>query len=324
MRITIPAAPPTTAPASTKPGAKAEAAPPTRSLNVFVVDPSLQFKGDSFSGEAATGPLTALGQPPVLTNHGGAVLTSPVLSNIYVGDYWNTTKGQADRTQNDAAAVDFGQSKLMDVAAQYGAGPTTFDSSTVVSGASPATFTDADAQQAVKDALAQGSINKNAQGIYTIVLPPKTVLDLGGGADSKNGLGGYHGSFDDGTGKPVYYSVIAYSDTAGNGINFDGNSQHALNITESHEWMETITDPDNGSTIPGRGVAWADDSNGAEIGDEMMPDQLNQGLPITKSFEKDAGGFNQQLEWSNDDQLFEIDTPAKPPAAPAPAPPKKG
>jgi len=276
----------------------------------FVVPKDLQAgaQRDDFVNTVATGPEKAVGGPYNLTNHGGAVLDKPAIGNIYIGDYWKTGQGAADAQENDAAAVDFGNSKMMDVAAQYGAGKTSFIGSTVVGGPSPARFTESDIQSAVKTALANGSIQKNAQGMYTVVLPPGSILDAGGGVDSTQGLGGFHGSYDDGTGNPVYYAAIAYSDDKGNGINFDGNSQHAVNITESHEWMEAMTDPDVNSTIPGRGLAWYDDNSG-EIGDLMMPQELQAGRPISQSFEQDAGGFMQQMEWSNKDKQFEIDAP---------------
>lgn len=276
--------------------------------STFVIPKAQQHKGGPSNSKVATGPEQAKGGPYNLTNHGGAVLTKPVIHNIYIGSYWNSGQGAKDKTENEAMAKDFGQSKMMDVAKQYGAGATSLGNSTVVSEKSPKKMTDADIQKAVKTALAQGQVTKDAQGLYTVVLPPGTVLDAGGGVTSKGGLGGYHGSFDDGHGNPVYYAAIAYSDTKGNGINFDGKPQDNVNITESHEWMEAMTDPDVNSTIPGRGLGWYDDVADGEIGDLMMPQELQAGRPIGQSFEKDAGGFMQQMEWSNKDKLFEIDT----------------
>jgi proprotein convertase P-domain-containing protein len=275
---------------------------------------------DGFDRKAATGPVKALGTQPSLTPHGGAVLDKPAISNIYLGDYWKSGQGAADVAESDAAAVDFGKSKMMDVAAQYGAGKASFLGSTVMGGPAPARMTEADIQSTVRTALANGSVPKNAQGVYTVMLPPGTVLDAGGGVDSKRGLGGFHGSMDDGKGNPIYYAAIAHSDTNGNGINFDNDSQHSANVIQSHEWMEAMTDPDVNSTIPGRGVAWADDQNGSEIGDEMVPIQLNRGLNISQAFQQDAGGFMQQMEWSNKDKQFEIDTPAAKPPPPPPPP----
>ena len=279
-----------------------------RYVTGFAVPQSQQYQGVRINNKAATGPFgPEPGFQPQLTNQGGAVLTQPVISNIYVGSYWNTAAGQKDVQQNNAMATDFGKSQLMDVAGQYGAGKASFAGSTVQS-SSLKTLTESDIQSVVQQAIASGSVQKNAQGIYTVILPPGVVLDAGGGVTSKQGLGGFHGSYDDGSGHPVYYAAIAYSDTKGNGINFDGNSEDAVNITESHEWMEAMTDPDVNSTISGLGTAWYDTTNNAEIGDEMMPLELNAGLNIDQSFEKDAGGFAQQMEWSNQDNLFEINS----------------
>jgi hypothetical protein len=278
-----------------------------RRPGVFLVPDEFQYHGTGPSGRAATGPFKAQpGFTPNLTFHGGTVLTSPAIATIYVGKYWGTAAGAADVQANDAAAKDFGKSALMKVAAQYNTGAATFLGSAVQASAKK-TFTDADIQAAVRAALSSGAVPKNAQGIYTVVLPPQAVLNLGSGTTSKTGLGGYHGSYNDGTGKPVYYAAIVYSDTQGNGINFDGVSRDALSITESHEWLETMTDPDVNSPIAGRKVGWYDDTNNAEIGDEMMPLDLQHGQTIGQSFEKDSGGFMQQMEWSQKDGLFRID-----------------
>lgn len=265
------------------------------------LQPAFQRMGFDAVSTAATGPVGPPGTPPNLTQHGGAILDAPKLANIYVGGYWNTTAGKQDAQANDAQTTDFGQSAMMDVAKQYGSGAAQFLGSTVSASSSPTRVTESDVQSIVKQALAAGNVKKDAQGIYTVVLPPGCVLDAGGGVTSKQGLGGFHGSFDDGTGKPVYYAVIAYSDTKGNGINFDGNSVDAVGITESHEWMEAVTDPDVNSPIPGRNLAWYDDSDNGEIGDLAIKQ-----LPLSQTFEKDAGGFQQQLEWSNQDKLYEL------------------
>src|SRR4051812_47864381 len=142
-------------------------------IDGFVVNPKLQaHKGASgFDTTGATGPEKALGGNPHLTNHGGAVLTKPAISNIYIGDYWKTGQGAADAKENDAMAQDFGQSKMMGIAHEFGAGSTNFLGSTVVGGKSPSRFTQSDIEKAVKQALSSGAVQKNAQGIYTVVLP---------------------------------------------------------------------------------------------------------------------------------------------------------
>ena len=244
--------------------ATASPAQPTPSSS-FVVPPEAQ--SSSPGGGASSDSVPPPGAPPVLTQHGGAVLTAPKVANLYLGNYWSSAAGQQDIQKNDTFSNEFGQSAMMGLAKEYGAGATQFLGSTVVGSSHTSRVTEADVQSTVKQAISSGAVKKDAQGLYNVVLPPDAVLDAGGGVTSKQGLGGFHGSFDDGTGKPVYYSVIAYSDAKGNGINFDGSSQDAVGITESHEWMEAMTDPDVNSPIAGRGLAWYDDRDNGEIGD---------------------------------------------------------
>ena len=279
---------------------------------LFDVEKKLGLNGSAFE---ASGPVNPPGTPPKLTQHGGAVLTRPVIHNLYVGDYFNSKLGQADVQENEAYAQDFGQSALMGIAQQYGAGAAQHGNSTVLAGPNPTTVTEADVQRYVQQALSSGAVSRDAQGMYTVVLPPNTVLDAGGGTTSKVGLGGFHGSFDDGSGQPIYYAVIAYSDSRGNGINFDNNSQDAINITESHEWMEAMTDPDVNSPLPGRNLGWYDESDNGEIGDLAISQ-----LPLDQTFERDAGGYMQQLEWSNQDGKYEIASGNNQPPPPPPPP----
>src|SRR5690242_7568491 len=71
---------------------------------------------------ASTTSRTTKASPYNLTNRGGAVLSKPVINNIYVGDYWNSDQGKADAAHNDAFAADVMKSKYMSVLAQYGVG----------------------------------------------------------------------------------------------------------------------------------------------------------------------------------------------------------
>jgi len=251
---------------------------------------------------ASKGPVQAPGAKPVLTQHGGAVLDKPVVSNIYLGAYWGTTAGQADKAKNDAFTQEVGTSGFQNIAKQYGAGGPTFGGSTTVNVPNPKKVTEADVQKLVLAQLKAGTVKPNAQGLYNVVLPPNTVLDAGDGVTSKNGLGGFHGSVAGTDGKPVYYSVEAYS-KGSNGIDFSGNAVDNITITESHEWMEAVTDPDVNSPIAGRNLGWYDDKDNGEIGDLAMSQ-----LPLNQVWQRDAKGFAQQLEWSNKDAVYEINS----------------
>jgi hypothetical protein len=230
------------------------------------------------------------------TYHGGPVLKNPVYVPIYYGQYWSTTAGKADAAHNDAFAKEFGKSEGNAILHQYGVGDGSFGGSTTVNVANPKKVTESQVQKIVKDQLAKGTVKPNAQGIYTVMLPPNTVLDAGGGVTSKNGLGGFHGSYNDANGKKVYYAVIAYS-KGNNGIDFTGKAQDNLSITESHEWREASTDPDvNNGTL-----GWYNDQENGELDDLAM-----QFLPLNQVWGKDAAGFAVQKEWSNKDQKFEL------------------
>ena len=136
-----------------------------------------------------------------------------------------------------------------------------------------------------------------------VVLPPGTVLDAGGGVTSKDGLGGFHGSYTDAQGKNVYFGVVAYSQ-GDNGIDFAGNGRDNLTIVESHEFDEAATDPD----VENGRLGWYHAQYG-EVGDLAV----NSGLvPLSQAWGRDAGGFAVQTEWSNADDRFETVAPKKP------------
>src|SRR4051812_3679295 len=244
--------------------------------------------GGSASPAAAQSPHTA-------TFHGGKVLKNPVYTPIYYGQYFTTAAGKKDSARLDAFAKEFGTSEANQVLHQYGTGDGSFGGATTVNVANPKKVTEAQIQQIVKDQLAKGTVKPNAQGIYTVVLPPNTVLDAGGGVTSQRGLGGFHGSYNDAQGKKVYYAAIAYS-KGNNGIDFTGNAQDNIGITESHEWREASTDPDvNNGTL-----GWYNDKEDGELDDLAMAN-----LPLNQVWARDAAGFAVQKEWSNKDQKFE-------------------
>lgn len=231
---------------------------------------------------------------PNLTHRDGKLL-NPVVTPIYYGDYWATDAGKADRTANDAFAADFGKSSMMGVLKQYGIERASSSASAVAASNGPvAQLVPADVQKLVQAQLDAGTVQKNADGLYTVLLPPGTTLVSTSGNNSREGLGGYHGSFTATDGSTVYYAAIVYSDATGNGINFDGSSRDAASVIESHEWSEAATDPD----VANEKLTWYDDQLG-EIGDLGIEE-----LPFDQTFTK-VDGFAQQLEWSIEDNQFE-------------------
>ena len=231
-----------------------------------------------------------------LTNRGGKVLTAPEFQPIYVGSYWRTPAGTADRAYNDAFARELVTSNHQAILAQYGVGKGSTADSVMVKGASPKTFTHDDVVKLVKQQIALGTVKDGPQTVHMVVLPPGTVL-VDGNADSTQGLGGFHGSYVDAAGKSVYFGVVVSSDQT-NGIQFDSNPRDNLSIIESHEFDEAATDPD----VENGKLAWYNNKYG-EIGDLAV----NSGLvPLEQAYGKDSGGYAVQAEWSNKDGKFLI------------------
>jgi hypothetical protein len=216
---------------------------------------------------------TGAATTPLLVHRGGVVLASPQVSAIYVGDYWRTPAGAADALANDAFLQAWvagpGASRTL---AQYGVGAGSFASSEVLGGTPPSPFTDAEAQAIVQQELAAGRVVNGLQTVHVIYLPPGIVLTKGGDS-SQAGLGGYHASYlDPGSGRRVYYAVIAYGDSA-NGVDVTSDGRGNLSVMSSRVLAGAFTNPDVG------GVAgWIDDVNG-EVGDiafALSSDALHQ------------------------------------------------
>jgi hypothetical protein len=234
---------------------------------------------------------------PHLVDHHGKVLTKPLFASIYLGNFWKTKKGTAEKTYYDNFAKDVVQSKYADIWREYRGGRGKFVGSTVSSTpAAPRQINHREIQSIVATEIKSATIAQpNGQTVYTVYLPPNTTLIAPNGATSRDGLGGYHGSFDLPNGKRAYYAAIAYS-TNSNGINFTGKAKDNNTIVASHEWTEAVTDPDvnNGK------LGWYDNSYG-EIGD--IP--INMGMDLVDLYGY-VDGYAVQKEWSNKDGKAEI------------------
>lgn len=264
-----------------------------------------------------------------LTDHGGGVLKSVNVVPVYVGQYWGSTQGQADRNHNDAALADLVTNPGMTgVWQQYGAGAGSTGASLAINTqADPTKMTKADVEAMVKSQIANGTFDtSNPQTLFNLVLPPGCELQDSNGASSFNGLGGYHGSVNI-NGREVYYDAICYGqkDSAAphgvNGIDFAGNAQDNVSITESHEISETVTDPNVEAAIRNNDnnkLGWYDDSTKykdfkgktqtgkGEIGDiSILNAELAGDRNLSTAWGK-SDGFAFQKEWSNQDQQSEL------------------
>lgn len=281
-RATSPRSAPTPSPTRPRPG--------TIGIDSFVLP----------KGARTTTPLTDPAEisrrtsQNTMTFRGGKVLDAPVVQPIYLGQYWSSAAGKADRAYLDgfAGAVVKGQHQAL--LGQYGVHAGTSQPSVVASGPSMRVTRD-DVAKLVLQQVASGAVKDGPQTVHLVMLPPNAVLEAEPGVTSRDGLGGFHGSVIDAKGKPVYFAVVCYS-KGQNGIDFDGVARDNISITASHELDEAFTDPD----VENGQLGWYNDKYG-EIGDLAV----NSGLvPLDKAFVKDERGYAVQLEWSNRDGKF--------------------
>ena len=234
---------------------------------------------------------------PHLKYYGGKVLKEPKFNSLYYGQYWRSKNGAAERRFNDRFAKNFVGSKHIDVLKEYGVNKAEFTGSRLIPArTTPRSVDELQVKKLIWTEIGAGRAPKpDGETVYTVHLPPGTVLQSSSGYSSLEGVGGYHGSFDLSDGKRVYFAVIAYSQ-GDNGIPFTANPRDNNSIVTSHEWVEAATDPDvnNGK------LGWYDQRYG-EIGD--IP--INQGLPLEKVWGR-IGKYAVQKEWSNADGCSEI------------------
>jgi hypothetical protein len=251
-----------------------------------------------------------------LTNFGGGVLTNPEIYNIYVGSYFYTKDGQDEIKYNNGFTREYDSqgSGSQGLLAQYGVGPSTFGGSTIVPfwwhacpDTQPATVSEGDVQNYVKNVLASGSMPYNPQGIYNVVLPPNVIITDNQGDISTDGLGGYHGHYTGPNGQIVYYAVTVNPQTTSTGqtqgLGLQLPPSQAQTVVESHELAETMTDP----SFPG----WLNVNINSPTMDELADVTIDYFGPagIGPIYQKDSTGYMVQLLWSNEDKRFEIEPP---------------
>ena len=233
---------------------------------------------------------------PHLKYYGGRVLKNPVFVPVYLGSFWSSPNGSRQRQYLDGFCREIPRSSYTTVWKQYGVGQASCTSGEVVTKrARMTTITDQDLQSNLwKNIQDRRLPQPTNQSVYTLYLPPGVTLVASDGTTSRDGMGGYHSSFDLPNGQRVYYAAIVYSD-ASNGIAFTSNSLNNITIVASHEWSEAATDPDvnNGK------LGWYDRNYG-EISD--IP--INMGLPLEEVYTS-VNGYSVQLNWSNRDRRNE-------------------
>ncbi|HEV2536454.1 MAG TPA: hypothetical protein VGU21_02970 [Streptosporangiaceae bacterium] len=137
----------------------------------------------------------------------------------------------------------------------------------------------------------------------------RAVVQVGGeDADSRHGLGGYHGSAhvpSGGISTAVYYAVGVYSE-AGNGVPVFDQPWKNVSATFYHELNEARTDPDVEDAIrtgDSSRLGWYS-AGGGEIGDIPVTEAgTSLALVFTEIELADgSGAVPVQLMWSNKDE----------------------
>jgi hypothetical protein len=263
---------------------------------------------------------------------GGRTLPQMSYKTFYVGSAWASGAQAASRASLDEAlSAAMTNAGLNEIVGQY------FSGSEIVTQPLPSAVLDLPVQQEFD----KGDIHELAERVYmsgalsaldlatcivNFVLPPGAILSSDGGGeararigrrappgtpdveeeDSRNGLGGYHGSIHImHPAKPitVYYSVAVWSE-GDNGIAIPGwQPWENACATLYHELNEARTDPDVEDAIRTGDIRWIgwNSRSGEEIGDFPI-EEAGANLPLV--FQKvevasPPGAVPIQLLWSN-------------------------
>ena len=271
-----------------------------------------------------------------LTDYGGPTIAELTFVNRYVG---GAAWAEPDMTNIDQALqAAFADPALESVIAQYYPGAqmgTTMLASAVHEGPVPATVYKDTAEALAQQLHADGALGAAdpTTAVINIMLPPNVVLsddfspgyqppaaasesyrrrkrgvikldDENDAADSKHGLGGYHGSVHLADGSEIYYAVGVYSD-GDNGIVAFNEPWKNVVATFYHELNEARTDAaveDVNSTGNDHLLGWYSQTGSGEIGD-LPINACNGDLSLVfKEVPVAAGGTVPiQLMWSNAD-----------------------
>jgi hypothetical protein len=267
-----------------------------------------------------------------LVFRGGRTLPQMSYKTFYVGADWATGAQASSRTNLDAAlAAAMTDPALNEIVGQY------FGGSKITTLPLPSTVLDLPVQQVFDKgdihALAERTFMSGVLSavdldtcVVNFVLPPGAILSSeGGGAaraltgrrappgtpeteeeDSRNGLGGYHGSIHimhPGKSITVYYSVSVWSE-GDNGIAIPGwQPWENVCATLYHELNEARTDPDVEDAVRTGDLRWVgwNSRAGEEIGDFPI-EEAGTDLPLVFRKVEVAtapGTVPIQLLWSN-------------------------
>jgi hypothetical protein len=179
------------------------------------------------------------------------------------------------------------------------------------SGSTAATVTDSDIQAQLQSSIAAGTLPSPLAGglgtMYVILFPPRDTIVDPSGATSVTGFCAYHNTGGS-LAAPVVYAVIPNTNNSfnpGGGCGAEPSAIQNETSTVSHEYVETVTDPEIGfdtSTVYANPVAWASNApNEGEIADICDTGRLSENAA--------NGTWTVQTTWSNLDSGCEATEP---------------
>lgn len=237
---------------------------------VFPSDPATVMPGK----QPASFPSKHPGMP-VIPDHGGPVLTAPVIVTVT----FPNDALEADVQKFDDAIG--GLSWWSTVHTEYGIGAAKGGGHVSIPDAPPASMTDADVQQWIADRVADGTLPAPTdQTIYALYYPDTTTITLDGSQSCQAFLGYHDSTFVafQGQNVEVQYAVINRCGDLGQ-----------LTETASHEFTEAATDP---HPLSNPAYSFLTDNAWTSAGGEDG-DMCSMVSPVTEA------GYSLTRVWSN-------------------------
>lgn len=253
--------------------------------------------GDGAAPDATDAPAVPYPAPhpsmPEMTNHGGKVLSAPVLVTVtFAGDPLE----QTIQTFDDAIG---GLSWWSTTMGEYGIAPATSGGHVVVADPAPSTISDGEIQKWILAGIADATLPAPTdQTIYLLYYPETTTITIPGGQGvSCQSFGGYHSWLylsGDGGKQPIQYAVLPRC-----------GSLDSLTVAASHEITEASTDPNpallaglpntTGGWVLDGPTAWSSPQAGGENADlcEFFGSVSEGGYALTRAWSNAAAKLGE-------------------------------
>jgi len=246
--------------------------------------------------------------------HGGALLTSVSIEPVYYGRDWHNATYLQQAANLNTFLGTIATSPYMDMLGEYNVGKGSLaDSGVIDNGVAAGQWVDdTQIQQMLATDIARGLVPPpTANRLYMVYTAPNVVVTQDGDNSQQNFFG-FHNAFLPGSGKPIYYAVIAHP--VGNG-DFDNlDDFETLTKVTSHELAESVTDPGGFTSFDPGG--WF--GNFPQIGpDQEIADVVNDSTKLGT-----LDGYTVQGVWSQQKgmEVFPTDPGITPPSVAGPRP----